>query len=617
MYRRVFVLAALLLGLAGCSTAQTRGQAADESEREDPDLKIVTTIGDVTEVGPLAPRPVSGVGLVCGLEGTGGGVPAGDFRGMLEKQLQQEGVQNVQELLASPNYAVVLVSSAIPVGVRKGDPLDIEVTLPPQSRATSLRGGNLRECMLKEFNLHHGEQLQLGHTLAQASGPLLVGCGGANEEIHLNRGRIWGGGMSHIDSPFSLYLKNDQKFARVAGTIVNRINLAFPDDAQKQYLARQTKRLLVLDEVTSGINEKFHSSNGLGRGETAYASGKEMVSVNVPLEYHLNVDRFLRVVRLIPLRDTPETSARYRKRLEEMLLEPKNTVAAAVRLEALGKESIPVLQTGLTSSESLVRFASSEALAYLGSTAGIEELGRLAAMHETLRGLCLTAMASVNESRSQVKLAELMKSSNTEVRIGAFRGLLTMSGTDLRGVASAEIRGELFNDAFWLHHVAPLSPPLVHISTNHRAEIVIFGEAPVLVPPLRLAIGSEFTVAADAGDDKCIVSRFVVNAGKHGFKPCSCKLEDVLETLAEMGGQYPDALELLRTLQRNKCLSCAVAVDALPAATSIELLAAAGSDVSRLKDQPELQQELQAIQQDLGIVPSPANPSSSAVRPQR
>ena len=139
---RVYLLAGLLLALVGCSHAQTRGQAADENDKEDHDIKNVQTVGDVTDVGSVNPRAVSGVSLVCGLEGTGGGVPVGTFRMMLEKQLRVEGLQNVQELLDHPNYALVLVSAMIPPA-RRGDPLDIEVTLPPQTKATSLRGGCL------------------------------------------------------------------------------------------------------------------------------------------------------------------------------------------------------------------------------------------------------------------------------------------------------------------------------------------------------------------------------------------------------------------------------------------------------------------------------------------
>src|SRR5712692_10313785 len=155
MNHRVWVLGGMLLGLVGCAQLQTRGQSADEGEREkEPEVK---TIGSVTEVDNAEPIPVSGVGLVTGLDGTGGGAPPGGFRTMLEDQLKKRAADNgkelnAKEILASKNNAMVLVSALIPAGARKGDPVDIEVTLPPGSKSTSLRGGYLQFCLLYNYD---------------------------------------------------------------------------------------------------------------------------------------------------------------------------------------------------------------------------------------------------------------------------------------------------------------------------------------------------------------------------------------------------------------------------------------------------------------------------------
>ena len=48
------------------------------------------------------------------------------------------------------------------------------------------------------------------------------------------------------------------------------------------------------------------------------------------------------------------------------------------------------------------------------------------------------------------------------------------------------VRGELLNDAFWLHRVTPHAQPLVHVAMGNRPEIVLFGEEPRLVGPVQV-----------------------------------------------------------------------------------------------------------------------------------
>src|SRR4029077_10947102 len=109
---------------------QTRLQSEDESER---DRYGVRTVGEVTAVGNAEPVPLGGVGLVVGLEGTGGDCPSDNYRAMLEGQLQKQGVHNIKQVLSSPNHALVLVQAQLPPGTPKGAPLDVEVSLPPGS----------------------------------------------------------------------------------------------------------------------------------------------------------------------------------------------------------------------------------------------------------------------------------------------------------------------------------------------------------------------------------------------------------------------------------------------------------------------------------------------------
>lgn len=571
MSQRVWVTGAVLLGLLGCSHKQARLQSEDEADKA-PEYKV-QTIGEACQFANADPVAVSGIGLVVGLEGTGGGVPPGQLRTMIEETLRKGSKQpeNIKELLSSPNVAAVLVSATIPPGARKGDTLDLEITVAPQSKTTSLRGGYLRECVLYNYDTAKNlmpdyskpDRWLKGHPVARGEGVLLVGLGDGDDAARLRQARIWGGGRFLTDRPF--YLMLDPKYERT--------NMA--------------------EAVADRINLTFHGAFRGTLGDIASAKTTGIVYLRVPPQYRLNMSRFLRVVRLMPLGEAQGERSQYLQQLEDELHEPARVVTAALRLEALGADSIPVLKSALGHNHVLVRFCAAEALAYLGSPSCGEELARLVEEQPALRAFCLTALASLDEAVCHVKLRELLHSVSPETRYGAFRALRAL---DERQPAVA---GEFLNQSFWLHRVAPQSTPLVHLVSAKRAEVVLFGEEPTLAAPFSFLSG-EFTLTAQQGDDHCTLSRISLNHGTDR-RQCSLKLEDVLRTLARMGGTYADAVEVLRQAHRCQVVSCPVAVDALPQATSVYELAQAGRGARRL-DAPGA--DTAVAKTDLGATPT-------------
>jgi len=202
-------------------------------------------------------------------------------------------------------------------------------------------------------------------------------------------------------------------------------------------------------------------------------------------------------------------------------------------------------------------------------------------------------MASLDEAVCHVELARLLAEPSPETRYGAFRALRALD-------ENAEIvRGEHLNDCFWLHQLASNSPSLVHLATRNRPEIVLFGDDPCMIPPFPILAG-EFTVTANKEDKRCTITRISLQHGR-SKKQCGLKLAEVLRTLAEMGGEYADAVEVLRRAHQLQCLSCPVAIDALPQATSVYDLAKAGAgDPELLKTHPEIL----AARADFGSTPT-------------
>lgn len=569
-----------LVSLLGCTSLQTRLQSDDDSERYP-----IETIRDKATVGNALPIPVGGVGLVVGLEGTGGDCPPDSYRAILENDLRKEGVHNLRKVISSPHHAMVLVSGLIPPGAAKSDTIDLEVFLPRGSRATSLRGGYLHKCYLFNYDFaerlaptsdpHGPHGLLRGHPRVEAEGTLLVGVGSSDEETaSVKRGRIWGGGRLLSTHTFSLIL--NQQSARVAALVADRVNETF----QAGYRG---------DPGTA----------------VAVAKGPNVIALRVPPQYRLNTPRFLRVVLDIPfivdprLLDTPINGKdgdhrSYRQRLADELLDPVRTVLAALRLEALGQNSKAALKKGLKSEHPLVRFCSAEALAYLGDPQGGNELAAAVERSPLLRAFALTAMASLDEAVCHVRLTELLTSGREdETRYGAFRALRKLDSRHKL------VRGQLLNDSFWLHRVAPNTAPLVHISSTRRAEIVIFGAEPMLKPEFGLQAG-EFIVTASKDDDRCIISRVPLR-GRPVRRSCSLELTKTLRTLADMGCMYPEAVALLQQANAAGVLSCRVRCDALPQATPVEELALLGMAKS---DPRAAEAELVPAGQDLGATPT-------------
>ena len=570
MGRRTGVLGLLLVTLVGCVGPQTRLQMGDDAEtKRDLSLK---TVGDVTEVANVGPVQVSGVGLITGLQGTGGS-PKGLYRSLLEQELRKRRVENVSAVLDSTDNATVLVTTMIPAGARRGDRVDVEITLPPGSKVTSLAGGFLQDCAMRNHDttknlspdFDGNNRLLQGHVLARAKGPLLAGFGADGEPAELKRALVWQGCVSLIDRPFFFVLRKDDKSARVANAVAERLNFMFQEDPQKaQRLTQQQKNLLLLGNVTEQINQKL-DPNTLATGSAAKAVGKELINVRVPYGYRFNPERYLLVARQVPLEEDAETMARYRRRLQKMIADPAEALRAAVRLEALGKEAVPTLKQGLSHDNALVRFACAESLAYLGSTAGADELARLAGRHPMLTNYCLIALANLDEPVCRTKLAEMLGSSDVELRCGAFFALRLLDERDPR------LGGELLNEAFWLHKVASQSDRLVNFAISKRAEIVLFGDAIALTRPVRTLVGQEFTVTMEPGDDRCTLSRISAHGGKRS-KQTSPKLEDVVRGMADLGAEYADVVDLLRKLDERQVLNSAVKINALPPEVSVQTL---------------------------------------------
>ncbi len=160
-----------------------------------------TRIKEVAAVAGVRSNPLTGYGLVVGLDGTGDQTTQAPFTGQsLTAMLQQFGVMLPQGVTMQPrNIAAVMVTASLPPFAQPGQELDINVS--SIGNAKSLRGGTLIATQLRGAD---------GQVYAIAQGNLVVGgagaaAGGSKVQInHLSAGRIPAGALVERSVPTPL-----------------------------------------------------------------------------------------------------------------------------------------------------------------------------------------------------------------------------------------------------------------------------------------------------------------------------------------------------------------------------------------------------------------------------
>jgi flagellar basal body P-ring protein FlgI len=590
MLRYLAVAGLCLVFLAGCVDAQKQATIQADNERErDLNVRIV---GEVANFGNLGGLRVDGVGLVTGLAGTGH-CPDGYYREIMEQYLLKNmGAANgamlnapkdasVRQILDNPDNCLVIATCYVPAGARRGDRFDVEITLPVNSKATSLAGGYLHPSALRVIQTvgsvssnpeNRGSLKPLeSHVFAVAQGRLIVGFGGNSDPNELRRARIWQGGASRIARPYQLSMRTDEKSVSIADSVARRINSMFEDDPRAKALhadfSREENQILNVGNIAHQLNER-HDPTGMSPNEVAKAMSKEFINVRVPIVYRFNHVRFIEVSTMTPLNDRDPGLVRYSQRCQKMLHDPRFTMAAAMRLEALGRDiAVPILKTGLESDHPFVRFTSAEALAYLGSTAGVEALTQSAKAHSIFAKHATIALASLGESICKDKLAELFGSDDPALRCAAFQALSQLDERDPR------LGGQFVNRSFWLNHVSQAPTSMVYFSTSKRAQVVLFGRNIVLDRSTRMIVG-DFTVVPHDKQDQFLVKRFTTQREQPRPRVCSNRLDDVLIALADLGATYPDIVTFLRQANERGHINCPIVNWTTPDVTLVELIEA-------------------------------------------
>jgi flagellar basal body P-ring protein FlgI len=506
-----------------------RSQSPDETPEIEVENSQPRLIGDMAVPTGMHSVRIEAVGMVTGLHGTGSDPSPSPQRAALLDEMQVRGVTNPNAILASGDVSLVLLQGILRPGIQKGDRFDVEVRVPSQSETTSLRGGYLLEVGLTETAVL-GNQVHRGNRLALAKGAVMIDPMADPKKDHILscRGRILGGGAC---------LKS-----RTVGLV----------------LTPGHQSVMNTSRVANAINKRFNTFEGGIKTGVAKAKTDELIDLTVHPRYKDNIERYMQVVRALPITETaPERMQRIAD-LQNQLLEPSTSAAAALQLEAIGSEAVDTLLKGVASKDPEVRFYAAEALAYLDRREAAEPLGEIARNQPAFRVFALTALSAMQEYAAYEQLKELLSSPSAETRYGAFRALWAGNQAD------SFVKGETLNGQFQYHVLDVAGPPMVHVTRSRIPEIVVFGAGQSLLTPLAVNAGNEIMVNSSGGDEIC-VSKFTVKEGDQK-RTISTKVDDVIRAIIELGGTYPDVVQALQEAKTTGALAARFEVDALPMA---------------------------------------------------
>jgi hypothetical protein len=522
---------------------------------EPPPPKIDENVGSLARV-QVGEVPVEGVGLVIGLNNTGSDPPPSAQRAKLLDEMRKAGVEHPEQWLARPSCSMVFIKAILPHGISTKDPIDVDIYLPPASGTTSLAGGRLLMTELQPI-VATAQGPKEGRVLAIAGGPIMTG--EPRDPGKVTVGSVLGGGRVKADIPYNLVIKDERRSARTTKLVEDTIKL------------------------------RFHQNDG--SDEKGFAAGKSdnLLVLKVPKVYHHNQVRYFQVIEHLSVVDNPGLRAQRMQAWGKELLDPKTAGKAALKLEGLGSNAIPILKTGIGSTDPQVRFFAAESLAYLGNVDGADVLSDTAIKKAEFRSYALKALAAMDQSAGVMRLRTLMAQSDVELRYGSFDALRSFDASDpflgqvqvleseptdeeatdalaLQTETGRRRRRVVREEPFRLYVVDCEGPPLVHISRNLRCEIVLFGKGMKLLTPIVLGAGGSVLLTASEGDNRVQISHITPAGLDEPDTRVNCSLEivDVLRQAARLNATYPELVSILTGAFNQKNLPGPLVVDAIP-----------------------------------------------------
>ena len=122
-------------------------------------------------------------------------------------------------------------------------------------------------------------------------------------------------------------------------------------------------------------------------------------------------------------------------------------------------------------------------------------------------------------------------------------------------------QGEYLANEFYLHEVDSTAKPTIYISTNRRAEIVIFGSQAAFNDNF-LYVESGLTIKST--DDGLLALTAYSPEFIKEQRVCTNQAADLIRTLADLGYGFSKQFKILRQASENGSLNAELAINVAP-----------------------------------------------------
>lgn len=527
-----------MLLLAGCSNVekappQPRQANLAPVERDVPTILRGTVASEAILLG-FEDVVAHGYGLVVGLNSTGDRMQPPNVRSHMLVEMTRRGIgserydfpMGPEQMLRSPDTAVVIVEAIVPQGAPKGTPFDVRVYALPNSDATSLEGGILYTTELRPV-VTPGRLPPVGSkqasAIAIAKGPVFTNPfanpDGEATVVNGRVGRILGGGLVIRDMPLKLKLPNPSHTR--AKLIEQSINTYFPQEPGQRDPA--------------------------ARGESS-----DSIRINVPPSYRDRTREFAMLLQHTTINTAGiEQSIQQINRL--VVENPASAEIASWRWQAFGRAVLPAIKSFYNHPDERPRLAALRAGARLDDPLVIDPLIDLAKKgSRTGRTDAIDLLADMRANPSiDLALRDLLDEDDIQVRLAAYDALAKRNS--FMFITRKYIDGKFIVD------LVESTKPLVYITQQREPRIVIFGEDLSIDRPATVsAWDNDFLLIANQGQERVDIryhnertgetNRYMIDAALEDFVPFLGHQTTIESPSPGLGLSYSQTVGLIHSI---------------------------------------------------------------------